>query len=230
MDWFETKPSRSQTERFLFTTGNNLKPLEKIMCQLCINSFTTRYKGSHNSGGLHLIEFICFHFVNREEGESIVGDSWHSAASIPRQKKGWPCRLTHTEPRFLGVKNHKKPLLWKGGQPCSRQRQTSPRTRGTEEKGPCFINHPAKNNNLQLGKYPGPHLGWDLHWWVCICQQLTSQTLPLTSLSVLVLIRWKMRCIVKTGFPFLLGSLTLWDTETLNCLAETCLRITALWG
>lgn len=42
MDWFETKPSRSQTERFLFTFGNNLKPLEKIMCQLCINSFTTR--------------------------------------------------------------------------------------------------------------------------------------------------------------------------------------------
>lgn len=75
MDWFETKPSHSQTERFLFTTGNNLKPLEKITCQLCINSFTTRYKGSHNSGGLHLIEFICFHFVNREEGESTVGDS-----------------------------------------------------------------------------------------------------------------------------------------------------------
>ena len=112
MDWFETKPSRSQTERFLFTTGNNLKPLEKIMCQLRINSFTTRYKGSHNSGGLHLIEFICFHFVNREQGESIVGDSWHSAASIPRQEKGWPCRLTCSEPRFLGVKNHKKPLLW----------------------------------------------------------------------------------------------------------------------
>lgn len=42
MDWLETKPSRSQTERFLFTFGNNLKPLEKIMCQLCINSFTTR--------------------------------------------------------------------------------------------------------------------------------------------------------------------------------------------
>lgn len=42
MDWFETKPSHSQTERFLFTTGKNLKPLEKIMYQLCINSFTTR--------------------------------------------------------------------------------------------------------------------------------------------------------------------------------------------
>lgn len=44
------KPSRSQTERFLFTFGNNLKPLEKIMFQLRINSFTTRYKGRHNSG------------------------------------------------------------------------------------------------------------------------------------------------------------------------------------
>lgn len=75
MDWFETKPSHSQTERFLFTFGNNLKPLEKIMCQLCINSFTTRYKGSHNSGGLCLIEFICFHFVNRAQGESVMVDS-----------------------------------------------------------------------------------------------------------------------------------------------------------
>lgn len=110
MDWFETKPSHSQTERFLFTTGNNLKPLEKIMCQLCINSFTTRYKGSHNSGRLYLIEFICFPFVNREEGESTVGDSWHNAASIPGQKKGWPCRFTPSEPGFLGVKNHKKLL------------------------------------------------------------------------------------------------------------------------
>lgn len=75
MDWFETKSSPSQTERFLFTLGNDLKPLEKIVCQLCINSFTTRYKGNHNSGGLCLIEFICFHFVNREEGESTVVDS-----------------------------------------------------------------------------------------------------------------------------------------------------------
>lgn len=126
MDWFETKPSRSQTERFLFTFGNNLKPLEKIMCQLCINSFTTRYKGSCNSGVLCLIEFICFHFVNREERESIVVDSWYNAASIPGQMKGWPCRFTPSEPGLIGVKNHKKVLLWKGGQPCSRLRHLLP--------------------------------------------------------------------------------------------------------
>lgn len=35
----------------------------------------------------------------------------------------------------------------------------SPRTIDKEEKGPCFVNHPAKNNNLQLGKYPRPPSG-----------------------------------------------------------------------
>lgn len=32
MDWSETKPFHSETERVLFTFGNNLKPQEKIMC------------------------------------------------------------------------------------------------------------------------------------------------------------------------------------------------------
>lgn len=61
-----------------------------------------------------MIEVMCFHFVNREEGESAGWTADIMQLLFPGQKKGWPCRFTSSELGCLGVKNHKGLLCLEG--------------------------------------------------------------------------------------------------------------------
>lgn len=82
-------------------------------------------------------------------------DSWYKAASIPGEKRGWPCRFTAPEPGSLGAKNHTRAYarielsLVQGSTRLFQNHRLKERTLN-------FVHHIAKNNSFTLGNNPTP--------------------------------------------------------------------------
>lgn len=133
-----------------------------------------------------MIEVICFHFVNREEGESAGWTADITQLLFPG-REGVALSLHLLGAGLLGCRESQgTPTLGREAVSLDRTAPGSPGTTDLEEKGPCFVHHPAKNRDLHWGNTrPQSRMRFTPRG-LCLLPA-DSQTSPSASLTVLEL-------------------------------------------